>query len=41
MSIGVLSIKIWYKVSFVGQDWMDNITSGDYERYYEDMYKNR
>ena len=23
------------------QDWMDNITSGDYERYYEDMYKNR
>ena len=23
------------------QDWMDNITSGDYERYYEDMYKDR
>lgn len=23
------------------QDWMDNITSGDYERYYDDMYKNR
>lgn len=23
------------------QGWMDNITSGDYERYYEDMYKNR
>ena len=23
------------------QDWMDNITSGDYERYYEDMYNNR
>lgn len=22
------------------QDWMDNITSGDYERYYEEMYKN-
>lgn len=21
------------------QDWMDNITSGEYERYYEDMYK--
>lgn len=21
------------------QDWMDNITSGDYERYYEEMYK--
>lgn len=23
------------------QEWMDNITSGDYERYYEEMYKNR
>ena len=23
------------------QDWMDNVTSGDYQRYYEDMYKNR
>ena len=23
------------------QDWMDNITSGDYEKYYDDMYKNR
>lgn len=23
------------------QDWMDNITSGEYERYYDDMYKNR
>lgn len=22
------------------QNWMDNITSGDYERYYEEMYKN-
>lgn len=23
------------------QDWMDNITSGDYERYYEEMYIGR
>ncbi|TGG39302.1 MULTISPECIES: dTDP-glucose 4,6-dehydratase [Bacteroidales] len=23
------------------QEWMDNITSGDYERYYDSMYKNR
>ena len=23
------------------QDWMDSITSGDYERYYDEMYKNR
>ena len=23
------------------QDWLDNITSGDYEKYYEEMYKGR
>ena len=23
------------------QDWMDRITSGDYLRYYDDMYSNR
>ena len=23
------------------QEWMDNITSGEYEKYYDDMYKNR
>ena len=23
------------------QDWMDNITSGDYEKYYEEMYEGR
>lgn len=23
------------------QDWMDNITSGEYEKYYEDMYSGR
>lgn len=23
------------------QDWMDNITSGEYEKYYESMYKDR
>ena len=23
------------------QDWMDNITSGEYEKYYEEMYKGR
>ena len=26
----------WY---LDNQNWMDNITSGDYERYYEEMYK--
>ncbi len=28
----------WY---LDNQEWLDNITSGDYEKYYEDMYKNR
>ena len=28
----------WY---LDNQQWMDNITSGAYESYYEDMYKNR
>ncbi|MBR1922921.1 MAG: dTDP-glucose 4,6-dehydratase [Paludibacteraceae bacterium] len=28
----------WY---LDNQAWMDNITSGEYEKYYEDMYKNR
>ena len=28
----------WY---LDNQEWLDNITSGDYERYYDDMYKNR
>jgi dTDP-glucose 4,6-dehydratase len=28
----------WY---LDNQEWLDNITSGDYERYYEEMYKNR
>ena len=23
------------------QDWMDNVTSGDYQKYYENMYSNR
>ena len=23
------------------QDWMDNVTSGDYQNYYDSMYKNR
>ena len=23
------------------QEWLDNITSGEYEKYYEEMYKNR
>ena len=28
----------WY---LENQEWLDNITSGDYEKYYEEMYKGR
>ena len=28
----------WY---LDNQDWMDNVTSGDYMNYYDDMYSNR
>ncbi len=33
---GIEKTVRWY---LDNQDWMDNITSGEYERYYEDMYK--
>ena len=35
---GIEKTVRWY---LDNQEWMDNITSGDYERYYESMYKNR
>lgn len=35
---GIEKTVRWY---LDNQEWMDNITSGDYERYYEEMYKNR
>jgi len=35
---GIEKTVRWY---LYNQEWMDNITSGDYERYYDDMYKNR
>ncbi len=28
----------WY---LDNQEWMDNITSGEYEKYYEEMYKEK
>ena len=28
----------WY---LENQEWMDGVTSGDYQNYYEDMYKGR
>ncbi len=35
---GIEKTVRWY---LDNQEWMDNITSGEYERYYDDMYKNR
>ena len=35
---GIEKTVRWY---LDNQEWMDNITSGDYERYYEEMYSNR
>ena len=33
---GIEKTVRWY---LDNQDWMDNVTSGDYQRYYESMYK--
>ena len=35
---GIEKTVKWY---LENQEWMNNITSGDYEKYYDDMYKNR
>lgn len=35
---GIEKTVRWY---LDNQDWMDNVTSGDYQRYYDDMYKDR
>jgi dTDP-glucose 4,6-dehydratase len=35
---GIEKTVRWY---LDNQDWMDNVTSGDYQRYYEDMYVGR
>ena len=35
---GIEKTVRWY---LDNQDWMDNVTSGDYQRYYEDMYAKR
>ena len=33
---GIAKTVRWY---LDNQEWMDNVTSGDYQNYYEDMYK--
>lgn len=35
---GIEKTVKWY---LDNQEWMDNITSGEYEKYYDDMYKGR
>jgi len=35
---GIEKTVRWY---LDNQPWMDNVTSGDYQKYYEDMYKGR
>ena len=35
---GIAKTVAWY---LENQEWMDNITSGTYEKYYEEMYSNR
>ena len=35
---GIEKTVKWY---LDNQDWMDNVTSGDYQKYYDEMYKNR
>ncbi len=28
----------WY---LANEEWMNNVTSGNYQKYYEEMYKNK
>jgi dTDP-glucose 4,6-dehydratase len=35
---GIEKTVRWY---LDNQEWMDNVTSGDYLKYYDDMYSNR
>ncbi|WP_300725208.1 dTDP-glucose 4,6-dehydratase [uncultured Bacteroides sp.] len=35
---GIEKTVEWY---LNNQEWMDNVTSGDYQHYYDEMYKNR
>ena len=35
---GIEETVKWY---LENQEWMDNVTNGDYQKYYENMYKDR
>ena len=34
----VFMLKIPFDGLFEHEDWMKNVTSGDYQKYYEEMY---
>ena len=34
-------IRLTIQWFFEHEDWMKNVTSGDYQKYYEEMYKNK
>ena len=35
---GIKKTIAWF---FEHEDWMKNVTSGDYQKYYDDMYANK
>ena len=34
-------IRLTIKWFFENEEWMKNVTSGDYQKYYEDMYQDK
>ena len=38
LPFNLLYLARWY---LDNQDWLDQVTSGDYQKYYDQMYKNR
>ena len=36
--VGIVKTIDWY---LAHEDWMNNVTSGNYQKYYDEMYKNR
>lgn len=36
--VGIVKTIDWY---LAHEDWMENVTSGNYQKYYDEMYKNR
>ncbi len=35
---GIRKTIAWF---FEHEDWMKNVTSGDYQKYYQEMYQNK